>query len=219
MTSELLEYICAHIDAEPENLRALDRESNLRLVNGRMCSGHLQGRLLRMFVRMIRPMRVLELGTFSGYSALCLAEGLPEGGTILSVETNDELRPFILRAWKGSAREADMSLQIADALPFMRSLPADDFDLIFIDADKRQYAAYYEEAMRLLRPGGFILADNTLWDGHVADTHRRASDPQTRGVHEFNEIVARDARVEKVIIPVRDGITVVYKKPTAAPRV
>lgn len=219
MTPELLEYICAHIDAEPARLRQLDRESNLRLVNGRMCSGHLQGRLLRMFVRMIRPRRVLELGTFSGYSALCMAEGLPEGASLLSVETNDELRPFILRAWEGSTRAADMTLEIADALPFMRTLPDAEFDLIFIDADKRQYAAYYEEALRILRPGGFILADNTLWDGHVADAKRRASDPQTRGVHEFNEIVARDARVEKVILPVRDGITIIYKKPTGAPRV
>lgn len=212
MTPELYDYIRAHIDAEPEALSRLDRESNLRLVNGRMCSGHLQGRLLKMFVRMVRPQRILELGAFSGYSALCMAEGMPAGASILSVEANDELRPFILRAWTGAERRADMELQIAHALTFMRTLPTETFDMIFIDADKRQYTAYYEEALRLLRPGGFIVADNTLWDGHVADTHRRQADPQTRGVHEFNERVAADARVEKVILPVRDGLTIIYKK-------
>lgn len=210
MTDELQEYIEAHINAEPANLHRLERLTNIRLVNGRMCSGHLQGRLLKMLVTMIAPKRVLELGTFSGYSALCIAEGLADDAKIVTVEADDELEYFIRAALADSPHGGKVELHIADATEFCKSLPDAGFDLVFIDADKRQYVQYYEEALRVLKPGGFIIADNTLWDGHVVEAdHMR--DRQTAGIREFNDRVAADPRVEKVIVPLRDGLTLIRK--------
>lgn len=211
MTPELEAYIGSHIDAEPAELRRIDRRSNLRLLNGRMCSGHIQGRLLKMLVRMAAPMRVLELGTFSGYSALCLAEGLPEGGSVDTVEADDELEDEIRANLASSPLGGRVTLHIGDALEVMKRWEGPVFDMIFIDADKRVYAEYYEVALPLLRDGGFIIADNTLWDGHVVEAGRHS--PQTAGVMRFNDIVAADPRVEKAMIPLRDGLTVVRKIP------
>lgn len=209
MTPELEDYILAHIDPEPEALRRIDRESNLRLVNGRMCSGHLQGRLLKMLERIAGARRVLELGTFSGYSALCLAEGLPADGELHSIEIDDELEDFITSNWEGDPR---LHLHIGDAAEIMPQWPDGSFDLIFIDADKRHYPEYYAEARRLLRPGGLIIADNTLWSGHIADP-AYDRDAQTRALRRFNDLVAADSGVEKMILPIRDGLTLIYKKP------
>lgn len=211
MTPELEAYIGSHIDAEPAELRRIDRRSNLRLLNGRMCSGHIQGRLLKMLVRMAAPMRVLELGTFSGYSALCLAEGLPEGGSVDTVEADDELEDEIRANLASSPLGGRVTLHIGDALEVMKRWEGPVFDMIFIDADKRAYPEYYEAALPLLRDGGFIIADNTLWDGHVVEEGRHS--PQTAGVMRFNDIVAADPRVEKSMIPLRDGLTVVRKIP------
>lgn len=208
MNDKIYDYIESHIDAEPENLRSLERTTNLHLVNGRMCSGHLQGRLLKMLVGMIKPQNVLELGTFSGYSALCMAEGLEQDSHIDTVEADDELEDFILRAFRSSPHGSKITLHIGDALEFMARTPAQSYDLVFMDADKRQYKSYYEAALRLLTPGGYIIADNTLWYGHVMEpAHDR--DPQTRGIKEFNDAVASDPRVEKVILPLRDGLTLI----------
>ncbi len=209
LTPDLEDYILAHSDPEPETLRQVDRESNLRLVNGRMCSGHLQGRLLKMLVRLTGARRILELGTFSGYSALCLAEGMPEEGELHSIEVDDELEEFILSNWNGDPR---LHLHIGDAEEIMPSWPNGYFDLIFIDADKRRYLEYYAEAKRLLSPGGLIIADNTLWSGHIADP-AYDRDAQTRALRRFNDLVAADTEVEKVILPMRDGITLIWKKP------
>lgn len=211
MTPELEDYIEAHISPEPAHLKRLERLTNLRLINGRMCSGHLQGRLLKMLTMMIRPRRVLELGTFSGYSALCMAEGLEEGTTLLTLEAFDELEDFI-RESLDSAGEIGkrVELRIGPALETMKGLPDDMFDLVFMDADKREYPAYYEEAMRLVRPGGFIIADNTLWDGHVAEDGRH--DAQTDAIKLFNDRVASDSRAECVILPLRDGLTLIRRK-------
>lgn len=210
MTQDLEDYIEAHIDPEPEELRRIDRATNIRLLNGRMCSGHIQGRLLKMLVRMIRPRRVLELGTFSGYSALCMAEALEPGATLHTVEVDDELEDFI-RANLASAPAGErISLHIGDAMETMRGWDDGAFDLIFIDADKRAYADYYGEALRLLRPGGYIIADNTLWDGHVVEGCRHSS--QTEGIIRFNDLVASDPRVEKAIVPLRDGLTLIRKR-------
>lgn len=211
MTPELEDYIEAHISPEPAHLKRLERLTNLRLINGRMCSGHLQGRLLKMLTMMIRPRRVLELGTFSGYSALCMAEGLEEGATLLTLEAFDELEDFI-RESLDSAGEIGkrVELRIGPALETMKGLPDDMFDLVFMDADKREYPAYYEEAMRLVRPGGFIIADNTLWDGHVAEDGRH--DAQTDAIKLFNERAASDSRAECVILPLRDGLTLIRRK-------
>lgn len=210
MNRDLEEYIESHIDREPESLHRLERATNIHLVNGRMCSGHLQGRTLKMLTRMIRPQRVLELGTFSGYSALCMAEGLPEGGRIDTVEADDELEDFIRKAFADSPEGEKITLHIADALKFMEGCEAESYDMIFMDADKRLYPQYYGEALRVLRPGGFLIADNTLWDGHVVEPdHFR--DGQTAGIRRFNDMVAADDSVEKTIIPLRDGLTVIHK--------
>lgn len=210
MTPELQKYIEEHIDAHPEALARLERATNLRLHNGRMCSGHLQGRLLRMLTAMISPRRVLELGTFSGYSALSIAEGLEGDATLDTVEVDDELEDFIREALASCEAGERVNLHIGPALEVMKQWKAEEFDMIFIDADKREYSLYYEAALRLLRPGGFIIADNTLWDGHVIEADH-ARDPQTRGIREFNDLVASDPRVEKVIVPIRDGLTLIRK--------
>ena len=210
MIAMLEEYIERHIEPQPDFLRRLERETNLRRVNGRMCSGHLQGELLTMLTRMISPVNALELGTFTGYSAVCIAMGLPEGGILTTIEVEEELEAPILKALDEAGVAGKTRLVTGDALTVCASFPAESFDLIFIDADKREYPAYYIEAMRLLRPGGYILADNTLWDGHVADPERH--DQQTRGIREFNRLAADDPEAEVVIIPMRDGLSIIRKR-------
>ena len=217
MSPELQKYIEEHIDSEPEYLYRLERATNIHLINGRMCSGHLQGRLLKMLVSMIRPKDVLELGTFSGYSALCIAEALEEDGRIHTVEADDELEDFISQALDTSPHGHKVRLHIADALCFARESEPESFDLVFMDADKRHYADYYEACLPLLRPGGYIIADNTLWDGHVVEPDH-FNDRQTAGIRLFNDIVAADPRVGKVIIPLRDGLTLIRKLNTGAAR-
>lgn len=206
------DYIEAHIDPEPDYLYTIDRLTNLRLLNGRMCSGHMQGRLLKMLTSMIAPKRVLELGTFSGYSALCMAEALDDDGRLDTLEVDDELEDFIRQNLALSPHGRKVRLHIGDALATMERFAPEEFDLIFIDADKRRYADYYQAAMSLLRPGGYIIADNTLWDGHV--TEAASKSPQTAGIQWFNDIVAKDPAVERVIIPLRDGLTLIRKLPS-----
>ena len=210
MTPELQEYIDRHIDAEPEYLHNLERSTNIHLINGRMCSGHLQGRLLKMRTERIPPHRVLELGTFSGYSALCIAEGLDSGCLIDTVEANDELEDFIRMALSRSPHGHKIHLHIDDAREFLQRCEPHSYDMVFMDADKRQYPEYYDLLFPLVRPGGYILADNTLWDGHVVENDHQ-DDPQTASIIRFNDIVASDPRVEKVIIPLRDGLTLIRK--------
>ena len=210
MTPELENYILAHSDPEGDYLYRLWRATNIHLLHGRMASGHLQGRLLKMLVRMIRPKNILEVGTFSGYSAICLAEGLERGGMVYTYEINDELEDFT-RPWIEGSPVADrIRFIIGDALTEAPKLGV-EFDMAFIDGDKRTYIDTYEMALNLLRPGGFILADNTLWDGHVLEKPR-PSDRQTAGIEAFNDYVAADSRVEKVILPLRDGLTLIRKK-------
>lgn len=204
------DYIEEHIDAEPDYLHRLWRATNLQLLNGRMASGHQQGRLLRMLVRMIRPQRVLEVGTFSGYSALCLAEGLPEGGHVWTFEVDDELEDFT-RSWIDGSEWADrITFSIGDAVAEAPRLGV-AFDMAFIDGDKRRYVEIYEMTMAVVKNGGFIVVDNTLWDGHVVDP-AYDRDHQTQGIRRFNDHVAADGRVEKVILPLRDGLTLMRKK-------
>lgn len=206
------EYIRAHIDKEPEHLYNLYRATNIELLHGRMASGHLQGRLLKMLVKMIRPKNILEIGTFAGYSAICLAEGLEEGGKVYTFEINDEQEDFT-RPWIESSAMADrIEFIIGDAIEQAPRLGV-EFDMAFIDGDKRTYIESYEMVMQVLRQGGFILADNTLWDEHVIDP-QYAKDAQTRGILQFNDHVAADDRVEKVILPLRDGLTLIRKKDT-----
>jgi predicted O-methyltransferase YrrM len=210
MHYDLDEYVLRHTEAEPEYLYRLWRATNIRTLHGRMASGHLQGRLLKMLVEMIQPQRVFEVGTFSGYSAISMAEGLPEGGRLYTFEINDEMEDFT-RPWIEGSEVADkIEFIIGDALTEAPKLGI-TFDMAFIDGDKRTYCECYEMVMGILRPGGFILADNTLWDGHVVD-ESYSKDHQTQGIVDFNDHVAQDVRTEQVILPLRDGLTIIRKK-------
>lgn len=205
------EYILQHIDPEGEYLHALYRDTHLKLLYPRMASGHLQGRMLKMFVHMIKPRCILEIGTYSGYSALCMAEGLDEGGMIHTFEINDEQEEFT-RPWLEGSPYADrIRMYIGDALQLVPQLGL-TFDLAFVDGDKRRYLDYYDMILPRLSDGGYIIADNTLWDGHVLEEHPHASDLQTLGIKAFNDRIAQDERVEKVILPLRDGLTIIRKK-------
>lgn len=210
MNEALDRYIDSHIDAEGDYLYRLYRATNIHTLHGRMASGHLQGRLLRMLVRMIRPNNILEVGTFSGYSAICMAEGLEEGGKVWTYEIDDEMEEFT-RPWiEGSTVADKINFIIGDA-NVLAPRAGVTFDMAFIDGDKRTYLQTYEMTLTVLRQGGFILADNTLWDGHVVD-HSYDNDSQTRGTEAFNDFVATDTRVERVILPLRDGLTIIRKK-------
>ena len=203
------EYILEHIDPEGDYLYRLYRDTNVHLLRGRMASGHLQGRLLKMLVHMMRPKNILEVGTFSGYSAICMAEGLEDDGRVYTFEINDEMEDFT-RPWLENSSLSDrIEFRIGDAIteaPRLGIL----FDMAFIDGDKRTYVETYEMVLKILRPGGFILADNTLWDGHVLEIPKPA-DRQTQGIEDFNDYIARDKRVERVILPLRDGLTIIRK--------
>lgn len=211
MNQKLEDYILNHIDEEPDFLHRLDRDTHLYHLRPRMCSGHLQGRILKMLVRMINPRRILELGTFTGYSALCMAEGMSEMCELHTVEIDDELEDFIRVHFEDSEFADRLFLHIGDAKEIIKSMSDAEFDLVFMDANKREYCEYYELIFPLLAEGGYILADNTLWDGHVVD-ESHLKDAQTQGIVQFNKIVAEDSRVEKVILPIRDGITIIRKK-------
>lgn len=209
------EYIAAHTDREGDYLYRLYRATNIHTIHGRMASGHVQGRLLKMLVEMVRPRNILEVGTFSGYSAICMAEGLGDGGRLYTFEINDEMEDFT-RPWiEGSAVAGKIDFRIGDAITETPKLGV-TFDMVFIDGDKRTYVETYEMALSVLRPGGFILADNTLWDGHVVDANYD-HDGQTLGIRKFNDYVAEDPRVEVVMLPLRDGLTVMRKKPHPQP--
>ncbi len=208
--SELDAYVESHISPEPSDLYRLTRESYLRLTNGRMCSGHLQGRLLKMLTQLCNPRLAVELGTFTGYSALCIAEGMQEGARLVTIEVDDELEDFIRRQLYSSEHGKKVELRIGKALEICREFEDESVDMMFIDADKRQYPEYLKEATRMLRPGGLIIADNTLWSGHVCDPAYE-KDPQTRGVREFNYLAKDLPGFETVILPIRDGISLLRK--------
>ncbi|MCR5312482.1 MAG: O-methyltransferase [Bacteroidaceae bacterium] len=209
--TQIEDYIKDHIDPEDEYLHQLYRATHLHLLYPRMASGHIQGRLLKMFVQMIKPKLILEIGTYSGYSGLCMAEGLEDGGHLHTIEINDEQEDFTLPWFKNSKYADKITMHIGDAMKIIPKLGL-QFDMAFIDGDKRIYSEYYELVLKNLAPGGYILADNTLWDGHVLDKNPKECDLQTRGVQAFNNIVAKDSRVEKVILPIRDGLTIIRKK-------
>jgi len=206
----LEEYILSHSDEEGELLAALNRDAHVNILRPRMLSGHLQGRILKMFCRMLRPQRILEIGTYTGYATLCMAEGLEEGALIHTLEINDEMEDFILKYINQSPDKDKIRLHIGDALKLIPQLD-ETFDMVFIDADKRLYSEYYDLVFPKLRPGGLILADNTLWDGKVLEDIP-ASDKQTLGILAFNEKIKQDERIEKVILPLRDGLTMIWKK-------
>ena len=211
----LAEYIEAHSSPEGAVLEQITRNTHLEVINPRMLSGHVQGRVLSMLSKMIRPKRILELGTFTGYSALCLAEGLAEDGKLITIEHNDEMEDAIRRNLALSPLGEKIELVIGDAKEWLRKGKGERlevkgeelFDLVFIDADKKEYCEYLDLVLPLMNEGGWILADNTLWDGHIIDP-AYDKDKQTVALRAFNDKVAEDERLEKVILPLRDGLTV-----------
>lgn len=203
---KLDEYILSHIDEEPSRLKKLTRETNLYTLKPRMISGHLQGRMLKMFCSMVSAKRILEVGTFTGYSSLCMAEALPEDGVLHTIEINDELEEFLSNVFDGEGGSSKVRLHIGDALEIIPTLE-ETFDVVFIDGNKRHYVKYYEAVFPKMRKGGLIIADNTLWDGHVLE--EESKDAQTLGIKAFNDLVATDPRVERVILPIRDGMTLI----------
>ncbi|MDR1563065.1 MAG: class I SAM-dependent methyltransferase [Dysgonamonadaceae bacterium] len=211
----LQEYIERHIDAEPPQLAELYRKANIRLLNPRMVAGHTQGRLLKMLVRIFNPKRVLEIGTFTGYATLCMAEGLRQDGEIHTIEIDDELEEFILEEFEKSPLKHRIHLHIGNALDVIPKLEG-MFDMAFIDGDKRQYCASYEALFEKISDGGLIVADNTLWGGKVVQQPHPA-DLHTSEILRFNSMIAADTRVEKVILPIRDGLTIIYKIPNDTP--
>ena len=210
----LEEYIEQHSSPENEVLSAINRDTNIHILNPHMLSGQVQGRVLSFLSQMIRPKRILELGTFTGYSALCLAEGLPEDGELITIEHNDELEPVIRHNLALSPLGNKIHLIIGDAKEILNhksQITNHKYELVFVDADKREYSEYLDLVYPLVVPGGWILADNTLWDGHIIDS-AYDRDKQTLGLRAFNDKVAADPRLEQVILPLRDGLTLIHKK-------
>ncbi len=210
--SALDQYIEELSSPQDALLHELERETYLRVLNPRMISGHVQGKLLEMIVRMIRPQNILEIGTFTGYSALSMAAGLPEGGVIDTCEVDDELELFILDFFERSHYADRLNLHIGSALETMTKLNK-CYDLVFIDGDKREYCAYYNSLFDngLVKSGSWILADNILWYGKVVEPVAKG-DKQTQGIIDFNAAVRADNRVESVILPIRDGINLIRVK-------
>ncbi len=206
---KLENYITDHTSAEQEVLRELNRETHVKVLFPRMMSGHLQGKFLQMVSWMIRPGRVLEIGTYTGYSAICLAGGLKEQGVVHTIEINPELEDIILKYVVKAGLSDKIKLHIGDAIDIIPDLD-ETFDLVFIDADKENYLNYYHLVFDKVREGGFILADNALWDGKVVEEKKRY-DKETEGIIKFNDFVQNDDRVENVLLPVRDGIMIVRK--------
>lgn len=208
------EYIEAMSSPENEVLAQIMRDTYVHILNPHMLSGQVQGRVLSMLSKMIRPRRILELGTFTGYSALCLAEGLTPDGKLITIEHNDELESTIRHNLSLSPLGSRIDLLIGDAIEILSAgngpIAGEAFDLVFIDADKRQYCEYLDAVYPLVRAGGWIIADNVLWDGHVIDP-AYDKDKQTQGLRRFNEKVKNDSRFEQVILPLRDGMTIIQK--------
>lgn len=209
IADDLAAYADAHTTPENEVLRRLNRDTHAHVLRPRMLSGHLQGRFLALIARMIQPRRILEIGTYTGYSALCLAEGLTPDGRLITLDNNEELEGFARRHWANSPYAAQIDLRLGQAADLIPTLD-EVFDLVFIDADKENYALYYDLVFDKVRPGGFLLADNVLWSGKVVQPVK-PSDRDTQAVLAFNQKIHNDPRVENVLLPIRDGLLLVRK--------
>lgn len=208
---ELTQFAHEHMGEEDPILQELYRETHLKVLHPRMLSGFWQGKLLQMITAMIRPRNILEIGTYTAYSALYMAKALPEGAKIHTIEVNDELESFI-RKWIERAGASDqIELHIGNALEIIPQLEG-PFDMVFMDGEKSEYVEYYELLMQILPSGSFILADNIFWDGKVFEPAVKSNDYSTKGILKFNQMVKDDDRVEKVILPLRDGIFLIRKK-------
>jgi len=209
ISPELQQYVTEHSSAVSPLLSQIDRETHLEVLQPRMLSGHFQGRVLSMLAQLLKPTSILEIGTYTGYSALCLAEGLSPDGKLITIDVNEELAPRVRGYFQASAYAQQIDYRIANAAQIIPTLPY-TFDLIFIDADKQQYPLYYEQALEKLKPGGFILIDNVLWSGKVLDTQHQDKDSVL--LRELNLKISQDVRVEKVLLPIRDGLYLIRKK-------
>lgn len=210
LPKEIEAYAEAHTEPESDLLRRLNRDTHARVMRPRMLSGHLQGRLLALFSRLVRPHSILEIGTYTGYSALCLCEGLAENGTLITLDTNEELEDFTRDAFARSDYNDRIDFRIGTALDILPTLPG-PFDLVFIDADKVNYSRYYDLILDKLNPSGIIMADNVLWSGKVVDSAAAKSDRDTLALLAFNKKIRDDSRVKCLLLPVRDGIMVAQK--------
>lgn len=204
------QYADQHSQEEPALLAKLSRETHQKVMMPRMLSGHLQGRVLSMLSHMVRPERILEIGTYTGYSALCLAEGLAPGGKLITLDKNEELEELVRRYIAESGLEQTIDFKLGDAMELIPETEG-PFDLVFIDADKTNYHNYFQLVLEKVRTGGFIIADNVLWSGKVLETNLKA-DEDTEAIRKFNRLVRADDRVEKVLLPIRDGLMIVRKK-------
>jgi caffeoyl-CoA O-methyltransferase len=209
MTKKLDQFLLDHTTPEDPILEDLYRQTHIRFVNPNMATGHLQGRFLELISRMISPEKILEIGTFTGYSAICLSRGLKPNGKLITIEINDELTSFAHKYFLLAGVESKITQMTGRAQDIIPSLDH-VFDLVYIDADKREYTEYFTLVIEKVRPGGFILADNVLWGGKALD--KEATDPQTRGIIAFNEMIRCDSTIEKATIPLRDGLMLIRKK-------
>lgn len=210
ISAEIDEYVGAHTSEETDVLYQLNRQTHLKILNPRMLSGHFQGRLLSMLSKMIRPQNVLELGTYTGYSALCFAEGLKPGGKVTTIDVNEELEEFVRSFLEKSGHEDKIEYLLGDAIDIIPTFENEKFDLVFIDADKENYLNYYDLVFDKVRSGGFILADNVLWSGKVVGDYDKL-DKDTKILMDYNRIVQEDPRVENILLPIRDGIMIARK--------
>lgn len=211
LPTNIEEYTEKHTQAESNLLKDLNRDTNLNVLQPRMLSGHIQGRILSMLSKMIRPKCILEIGTYTGYAALCMAEGLTSDGELHTIDNNEELEQRITKYFDASDFKDQLHFHIGNALEIIPTLGINP-DLTFIDADKENYLNYYKLIIDQLTPGSFIIADNVLWSGKVTDESHRLNDEETKALHTFNEFIHADERVENVLFPVRDGLMVIRKK-------
>lgn len=210
LSPEIEKYAQDHTRPENDLLKQINRETHLKVLMPRMLSGHLQGRVLSMISHMIKPQRILEIGTYTGYSALCLAEGLAHGGKLITIDINAEIEKMVRDFFAKSPLNNSIEYKIGDAMKIIPSIN-ETFDLVFIDADKENYMNYYSLVFDKLKPGGFIIADNVLWSGKVLNDENKM-DKDTRAIREYSKMVQHDARVENVLLPVRDGLMICRKK-------
>lgn len=211
LPTNIEDYTKSHTQSESNLLNDLNRDTNLNVLQPRMLSGHVQGRILSMFSKMIQPKCILEIGTYTGYAALCMAEGLHHEGELHTIDINEELASRIQKYFDASSYKNQMNLHIGNALEVIPKLSISP-DLTFIDADKENYLNYYKLIIDDLKPGAIIIADNVLWSGKVVEEAHRVNDEETKALHTFNEFVHADNRVENVLFPVRDGLMVIRKK-------
>lgn len=210
ISDELDKYVCNHSETEPSHLQELNRRTHLNVLQPRMLSGHFQGRVLSMLSHMIQPKRILEIGTYTGYSALCLAEGLTADGKLITIDVNEELEEMVSEFIDKAGMSHQVENKVGDAMEIIPTLD-EMFDIVFIDADKRNYINYYNLVFDKVRPGGYIIADNVLWSGKVLEDYEKL-DKSTRIIMDYNRLIHEDDRVQEVLLPLRDGLMIARKK-------